>query len=452
VEREGLIRHCEAHSGEAISVPIKNISFRGYEENKRMLQRSVRLFCVLLLSLFVIPSSRSDASYQSGVVVLPPFPKVWHTIYSDVVSTQQAQQLKAMGFDSLFKCVAYYPNYPNPPIYAAGEWRLVEKVEGHYDWSDLRRCLDAALQANMWVVPDIVINIPPDWFMQRFPDSVLKDSRGITVTNHSETGAPYLLSPWFVATGAADSYLTKFISESLKVVSQYPNVAGIMIGNFKLNNLPWKLGYNDSDNFVYWPIWDSYAKASYEAKFGTLPLATWNDYQALNNTAKTNFRDWLTSAITTNLRTRYLPWISNFKGWKVIDASIWDGNDVQPSIFTTATPEMTIKKQNAIKASGVIGVVIDDDNMGDCGLQSQQQADINLAVGNGFKIVGERVPEKPSCDWSTIYNMWSAFNPRPSGFININTPDSYWISQFRNLYGLMTEPLSNKIYLPITLR
>jgi len=401
-----------------------------------------RLFCVFLISVFVVPNSLSYASYQIKTASLPPLPTVWHIIWSDQVSVQEAQSLKAMGFDTLFKCVAYRPNYPNPPINAAGEWRLVERVEGQYDWSDLRRCLDATLKANMWVVPEVVINIPPDWFIQRFPDSVLKDSRGITATDPDETDAPYLLSPWFIATGAADAYLVPYINSFLNVVSRYPNVAGIMIGNFKLNTLPWRLGNNASDDFTYWAIWDNSAKASYQTRFGTLPLSTWNDYQALNDIAKTNFRDWLTSAIRTNLQNRYLTWVSGFTGWKVINASIWNGNDVKESIFTTTTPDMTAAKQTAIKQSGVTGIVINDDNMGDCGIQSQQQEDITLAASNGFKIIGERVVGLQSCDWSTVYNMWSAFSPRPNGFVNITEPDANWIRQYRTLYGPATAPIT----------
>ena len=56
------------------------------------------------------------------------------------------------------------------------------------------------------------------------------------------------------------------------------------------------------------------------------------------------------------------------RGRKVINASIWDNDGVKPSVFTTCTPEMTAAKQDAIEAALVAGVVINDDNMSDCGL------------------------------------------------------------------------------------
>ncbi|MCA9986383.1 MAG: beta-galactosidase, partial [Anaerolineales bacterium] len=227
---------------------------------------------------------------------LPPLPTVMHILWSDVASSQRAAELKAMGFDGVFKCVAYRPNYPAPPIHAAGEWRLVESVEGQYDWTDLRRCLDAALQANMWIIPEIVINIPPDWFVDRYPDSILRDNRGEIVP--ANVDAPYLLSPWFVASGDADADLIPFISSFLALVSDYPNVAGIMVGNFLLNNLPWRLG--SGPDFTYWPVFDAYALADYQGQFGTQPPATWANYLAMSPSAQSAFRGWLIAAISDN--------------------------------------------------------------------------------------------------------------------------------------------------------
>jgi hypothetical protein len=113
---------------------------------------------------------------------------------------------------------------------------------------------------------------------------------------------------------------------------------------------------------------------------------------------------------------------------------------------------MTTAKQNAIKLANVPGIVINDDNMGDYGLTVFQQQDITLAHGNGFKIVGERVPNSNTgSSWSILFNMWQAFSPRPDSFINISEPDSYWINQFRLLYGPMIEPIK-KVYLPIIIR
>lgn len=213
------------------------------------------LFLLLLVSGFGLILSSSSPGATRGNT-LPPLPKMWQIVWADDVSVNRLLTSKNLGYDGAFKCVAYAPNYPNAPIHAGGEWRLVERVEGQYDWSSLQTCLDNALQANLWFIPEIAINIPPEWFIQRYPDSLLQDSRGITATDIQAEGAPYLLSPWFIAGGEADAYLQPFVTAFLDLVAQYPNVPAVMIGNFKLNVLPWKMGTNDSDNFTYWPIWD----------------------------------------------------------------------------------------------------------------------------------------------------------------------------------------------------
>jgi hypothetical protein len=162
------------------------------------------------------------------------------------------------------------------------------------------------------------------------------------------------------------------------------------------------------------------------------------------------FRDWLTLAIRTNLQERFLPWLVSFNGWKLVNSSIWDGDAIRASIFTTTTPEMTTAKQAAVEASAVELVVINDDNMGDCGLAEYQRQDVNLAHQNGFRIVGERVPG--TCSWSDLFAMWQAFAPRPDAFANIEEPDPGWLSQFRILYGPPTEPLAERLYLPVIRR
>ena len=408
------------------------------------------LFLLLLVSGFGLILSSSSPGATRGNT-LPPLPKMWQIVWADDVSVTRLLTSKNLGYDGAFKCVAYAPNYPNAPIYAGGEWRLVERVEGQYDWSSLQTCLDNALQANLWFIPEIVINIPPEWFIQRYPDSLLQDSRGITATDIQAEGAPYLLSPWFIAGGEADAYLQPFVTAFLDLVAQYPNVPAVMIGNFKLNVLPWKMGTNDSDNFTYWPIWDEYAKTSFAGAFGggVLPPATWDDYQAMSETEKAAFRDWLTSALETNLQTRYLPWVADFAGWKVINASIWDNDGVRPSIFTTSTPEMVAAKQAAMLAAAASGVIINDDNMGDCGLQQFQQQDVILAHANGFLILGERVPD--TCSWENMFLMWQALDPKPDGFINIGAADASWTAQFRTLYGAPSEPFL-ELFLPLVFR
>ena len=136
------------------------------------------------------------------------------------------------------------------------------------------------------------------------------------------------------------------------------------------NSPPWKMGLDDGDDGIYRPVGDGCALASYKSRCGSGPLSpsTWDDVTGISEAAGDAFRDGLTEAIRDNLETRCLPWVSDYGGWKVINASIWDNDGVKPSVFTTCTPEMTAAKQDAIEAALVAGVVINDDNMSDCGL------------------------------------------------------------------------------------
>lgn len=388
----------------------------------------------------VIPDNHPDIAL--------PLPRMWHILWADAASVDNIRDLKEMGFDGQFKCVA------------AGEWQFVEAIENQYDWSNLRNCLQVARQANMYAIPELVINVPPAWFVSRFPESVLKDQRGEVKPSNID-GVPYLLSPWFVSTGEADFYLEALIDSFLDVVSEYPDVVtGVMLGNFVLNDLPWCLGEqadcSQDSMFTYWPVWDAYALADYESIFGVgqLPPVSWDDYTAFNEATKMKFREWLGFAISKNLEERYLPWLASYEGWKVINASIWNNDDTQGSVFTTTTPEMVMMKQSAMQRTGVANIIINDDNMGDCGLKEQQQLDVLLARSNGFLIFGERVPglSTDNCSWELLYEMWRDFSPRPDGFINIEleTTDSNWLAQLRELYGPLIEPL-NSIYLPIVI-
>ncbi len=411
-----------------------------------------RLFLIFLIAMPLYVSLAGSLSARSDLESPPPLPKVWQIVWSDAVAIPRLQALKQAGFDGLFKCVAFAPNYPAGPIYAGGEWRLVERVEGTYDWSSMRTCLDNARRANMWFIPELVINVPPEWFVQRHPNALLRDSRGITATDPSAEGGPYLLSPWFIDSGQADPYLQPLVQSFLDVVAGYPNVPAIMIGNWKLNVLPWKMGADTADDFTYWPIWDDFARADYARRFGTgsLPPATWSEYEAMPEAQRTAFRHWLTEAMERNLRTRYLPWTDSFAGWRVINAAIWGDADSRPSVFTTMTPEMAAAKQAAIAATGAKWIIINDDNMGGCGLAPLQQQDIILAHSRGFRILGERVPDV--CSWPQLYAMWANFSPQADGFINIGPEDAYWVGQFRRLYGPPTEPLPFRIWLPVLTR
>lgn len=407
---------------------------------------SIPISTVIILVLSFLPFTAKSNCFPEDQL-----PKIWQILWSNKFTPDELSNLKSMGVDGVFKCVSYEPDSPDDPVLAGGEWRLVERVEGDYDWSSLQTCLDNALAADMWFIPEVVINIPPEWFVSRYPDSLLRDYRDITATDPNDSGAPYLLSPWFIANGEADSYLEPFISSFIALVSQYPNVPAVMIGNFKLNVLPWKMGSDDNDDFDYWPIFDSYALSSYADEFGVgeSPPETMEDYLAMGDVEKSAFENWLIEAMCDNLETRYLDWLSGFTGWKVINVSIWDNDGVKESIFTTQTPSMISIKQAAILASGVHNVIINDDNMGDCWLAARQQDDIYLANENGFLIYGERVlPEV--CTWEQMYDMWAAFNPLPDGLINIGNGDAYWMGEFRSLYGPISNPLT-KTYLPLVL-
>ncbi len=414
---------------------------------------SKRCLISLVLGIIYLGGGAMPVSLAKGpTVASAPLPNVWHIVWANDATIPHLLDLKRMGFDGLFKCVAITFDGPDGGQFAGGEWRLVERIEGTYDWGSMRYCLDNALAANMWFIPEIVINVPPDWFLQRYPGALLRDSRGLTTLDRHAEGAPYMLSPWFIDSGSADSHLLPFMQSFLDLVAQYPNVPAIMVGNFKLNVLPWKMGLDGTDNFTYWPIWDDYARADYARQFGggASPPATWADYAAMPATRQTVFRGWLTAAMGRNLRTRYLPWVADFPGWVVVNAAMWNQDGVRSSVFTTTTPEMTAAKQAAIAAAGLPWIAIDDDNMGDFGLARYQQQDVVLAHSYGFRILGERVPGVST--WPDMYAMWARFSPRADGFINIETPDPDWIRRFRELYGPATEPLSWRLRLPLITR
>lgn len=405
------------------------------------MKRLVRIKLVMVMFFLFLGCVQINARAHN--LTVDQLPKIWHITWPDKMTQDNLHYLKSIGIDGIFKCVG------------AANWSLVEKVEGTYNWSALETCLNSSYQANIWFIPEVVINIPPDWFIARFPDSLLKDARGYTATDPIETGAPYLLSPWFIASGQADTYIEPLVNSFLDLVSRYPNVPAIMIGNFKLNVLPKKMVNNDKDNdeFNYWPLRDAYAISSYQDSFGSgaLPPADWAAYESMNTSQKTAFKKWIITAMNENLQHRFLPWLSSFEGFHVINVCIWDSDDVRGSTFTTQTESMITSKQQAILASGVNRVIINDDNMGDTGLASMQQKDINLAHGNGFLIYGERVPN--ISNWEDLYDMWAGFDPRPDGFINIveETIDPYWLGMFRSLYGEATEPLIKK-FLPLLLK
>jgi hypothetical protein len=105
------------------------------------------ILLAITLSQVSLVGSSSDRSVSQSP---PPLPKIWQIVWADAVGVPQLLEHKQMGFDGLFKCVALTPNYPAESIYAGGEWRLVERAEGTYDWSSMKTCLDNARQANIW--------------------------------------------------------------------------------------------------------------------------------------------------------------------------------------------------------------------------------------------------------------------------------------------------------------
>jgi hypothetical protein len=410
-----------------------------------------RVFIAVILLIFILVDTTAlAASPRTGQTAPSNFPKVGQIVFADTASVSYYQTLKEDGFDGLFKCVAYAPFYPNPPIYAGAEWRLVERVKGNYDWTSLDNCLESARKANMWFIPEIVINVPPSWLLEEFPNSLLKNFKGITATDPDKNGAPYLLSPWFIASGNADVYLQKFINAFLTKIKKYPNVPAVIIGNFKLNVLPWKMGMDVTENdFDLWPIWDDFAKADYEKQFGSgkLPPKTWDEYYVTkNDSEKKAFRDWLVRVFCDNLKT-YMHWLSSYSGWKVINASIWNNNQMPNSIFTTTTPEMVAQKQSAIVSSGVGKIIIDDDNMGDYGLEEFHLLDVQLAHGNGFLIFGEKV-ESENFLWQNLFPMWQRVIP--DGFINLTAVyDAKWLEKFRTFYGAPSSPYPLRLFISV---
>lgn len=148
-------------------------------------------------------------------------------------------------------------------IIGAGEWTNIERKEGVFDFSKLRNSLENSWEHGFWVMPTLGLNDPPGWFIEKYPHSILKDATNQTITDYNEGG--HVLSPWFVLSGEGEHYIKRFIENYLEILSDYPNVVGVFVGDHLVFNLPWYFGGNPS--LEYFMCFDEYALRSYKVNF-----------------------------------------------------------------------------------------------------------------------------------------------------------------------------------------
>ena len=84
-----------------------------------------------------------------------PYPETWE---------KDLQKFKACGFNTI-------------KIWA--QWRSNNPREGVYDFSDLRQIMDIAHGLNLKVIINIILDVAPAWFFQKYPDSVMVMENGL---------------------------------------------------------------------------------------------------------------------------------------------------------------------------------------------------------------------------------------------------------------------------------
>ena len=85
------------------------------------------------------------------------------TPYSDTWE-KDLQKFKACGFNTI-------------KIWA--QWRSNNPREGVYDFSDLRQIMDIAHGLNLKVIINIILDVAPAWFFQKYPESVMVMENGL---------------------------------------------------------------------------------------------------------------------------------------------------------------------------------------------------------------------------------------------------------------------------------
>ena len=221
----------------------------------------------------------------------------------------------------------------------------------------------------MNAIPSVSINVPPAWFIQRFPGCLSQASDGKRSRNQ--------LSPWFLDAAVrgetpqmreARWLLRRYLDAFLKAVSNEPNVTGIFAGD-------WTLLFGGLYHDECLGCWDPYALADYQVGFGRgrKPPAAYTDYLHLSPGDRQAFVLW--QGAGWHFLQEYLRWIGDRAVWKFVDAStatdtVGDGNP-KYGVLLTATRLNSQQKINAMVASGVQGICVDCSNLGDYGLVKQ---------------------------------------------------------------------------------
>lgn len=227
-------------------------------------------------------------------------------------TVDELKKLRSYGFQGVAKIVG------------VGGWNVVEKAEGSFDFSRLEAFLTRAQEAGFWAFPAISMNTPPDWFVSKYPECVMKDAHGNTVVTVYSSNDGKILSPWFMAGKTGDFYIKRYISQFLSTIKKYPNVIGVFVGNEAgwIFNRPWRFG--DSPDLTYFSCFDDYALATYKRDIASKypafpnPPKTYEDVIERGPNFKTDFERWYQSAAVKAI-DKYLGWIDGGVKYKIVN-------------------------------------------------------------------------------------------------------------------------------------
>jgi tetratricopeptide (TPR) repeat protein len=203
-------------------------------------------------------------------------------------------------------------------IVGATEWVDIERKNGTFDFSLLHQCMKNIARHGFWVMPRLVLNDPPQWFINAFPESILKDATNQTFTDYNWGG--HVLSPWFVMSGEGDYYIKRFVDKYLENLANYSNVIGVWVGDHLVFNLPWYLG--DSPLLTYFMCFDKYALESYRENFAKYPYqkppSTYDELVGRGSQFMKDFEQWYRESAAQAIE-KYLTWIGDRVKYKVIN-------------------------------------------------------------------------------------------------------------------------------------
>jgi len=269
-----------------------------------------RDFCATIIVMmflfyyFLGPILNVSTSQSNNVVPLPhTFKIVW---WDQALDDSWMILQKEYGFQGVAK------------IIGAGEWTNVERKEGVFDFSILKCSLENAWKHGFWAMPTLGLNDPPSWFIEKFPYSILKDATNQTITDYNEGG--HVLSPWFVMSGEGDRFVKSFVDNYLEIISDYPNVIGVFVGDHLVFNLPWYFGSNPP--LKYFMCFDEYALKSYKENFSEYPYLnppqTYDELVSRGSQFMKDFERWYREPAVLAIE-KYLTWIGDKVKYKAIN-------------------------------------------------------------------------------------------------------------------------------------